>query len=299
MLYWLLGCLFIVGQFGHQSQALTPNLLYTCHAWGDPHLQTWRAHDTPLTNDHQQDCFTNGVFDLVNNPFVHYTVQTHGTLIIAASLTFFNPTTHKQLCKIGAIDFLVLSTRPHECEKHGVKWTVTGTLLQFTVTISYLVGGTNFTTSIQREPSHFNVHVWQPQSWAAISSGLCTKSDPKCTRTRTSLLDTPTKIITYTEAQSICQAYIDAYLARSQQKRSLVWSNAVNSIMEGCVDDVVLTGDAEIAKSGLDVLLIEELTSGVTSAEGIKEAIDSGIQEGSSRMEEATQEARMKVARFL
>ena len=44
---------------------------------------------------------------------------------------------------------------------------------------------------------------------------------------------------------------------------------------------------------------MEELTSDVTSADGIKQAIDSGIEEGSNRVQEAAQEARMKVARFL
>ena len=41
---------------------------------------------------------------------------------------------------------------------------------------------------------------------------------------------------------------MDAYLARSQQKRSVVLSNTVSSIMEGCIDDVMLTGDAEVSR---------------------------------------------------
>jgi hypothetical protein len=45
--------------------------------------------------------------------------------------------------------------------------------------------------------------------------------------------------------------------------------------------------------------MMEELTVGETSFDLIKTAIDSGIKEASIKVQDAAEEAQMKVARFL
>jgi len=274
------------------------DLIYTCHAWGDPHLQTWRQHDTPLTSAQKQDCYANGEFALVHNQFLNYKVQTVGRYIIAASLEFFHPTTQQSVCNLLAIDFVVLQNPLQQCERNGVTWTVKGNILQYTVTISYSVNNVNFTTSIQRLSNRFDVHVWQPNSWAALSNGLCTQLDPKCSKSQTLPPETRTQSITYIQAYDTCQTYINAYLTRSQQKRSLLLKNTADSILGDCIEDVIYTGDITVAKDGLNVLMMEELTSGVTSISEIKKVIDAGIEQATLQVEEATKEATMRVARF-
>ena len=80
MFSWFLTGLFIIAQLGRQCFANDP--MYLCHAWGDPHVQTWRLHGTQLAAGQQQDCYSNGQFDLVKNDLVHFTIQTNARLII-------------------------------------------------------------------------------------------------------------------------------------------------------------------------------------------------------------------------
>jgi hypothetical protein len=53
--------------------------------------------------------------------------------------------------------------------------------------------------------------------------------------------------ITFTQANGICQTYMNAYLNKSQQRRSFLLKNNLDTILDGCVADVMYTGDAQVS----------------------------------------------------
>jgi hypothetical protein len=54
-----------------------------------------------------------------------------------------------------------------------------------------------------------------------------------------------------------------------------------------------------MARSSLDVLMIEELTADVTSPNSIKQVIDSGVQEALVTFNEASEEAEAETPQIL
>ncbi len=53
-----------------------------------------------------------------------------------------------------------------------------------------------------------------------------------------------------------------------------------------------------MAQSGLSVLMMDDLTGSETSFDAIRTAIDSGLAAATTKVEDAVQEAEMKLARF-
>ena len=57
------------------------------------------------------------------------------------------------------------------------------------------------------------------------------------------------QIITEEQATNICNEYVDAYFAktgRAAHQRNANLNNIVESVLDGCIDDLVLTGQIEV-----------------------------------------------------
>jgi hypothetical protein len=79
---------------------------------------------------------------------------------------------------------------------------------------------------------------------------LCTQNDPSCALSRTlnSVEHSPKQTVRFIQAHDICETYINAFLNKNQRKqRSIQLNNTVDNIMNGCIEDVMFTGDIEVS----------------------------------------------------
>ncbi len=55
-------------------------------------------------------------------------------------------------------------------------------------------------------------------------------------------------MIRFVQAHDICETYINGFLNKNQRKqRSIQLNNTADNIMNGCIEDVMFTGDVEVS----------------------------------------------------
>jgi hypothetical protein len=201
-----------------------------------------------------------------------------------------------------------------KCASHGITWSLVTSASEKLLTISY--GKASFSTNIRQmlksgyNTRHYNLHVWLTKSISARSTGICQKDDKNCLKkpSRTGPELKPEEIwpqrrsITENQARSICKSHVDSFLTKTRRaphQRSINMNDTIAIVMAGCVEDLVLTGVPEVARSSVDVLMIEELTADVTSIESIEAVIDAGVYAALDVFNEAVEEAEAHIPELL
>jgi hypothetical protein len=251
-----------------------------------------------------RDCFTNGEYSLVANKFAEVKVHIKNTFVTKVDVLFFNGATSEVICHLDAHNS-ALTGGEHKCEKHGIELT------QASNTLNVKYPAADFTIAIQNNGDHYNVYVWQPQSLVDQSSGICTEADAGCSvgaRETNDLGWEPVRsgsqrqFITKEQATSICNQYVDAFFTkihRAPYQRDAKFNNVVANVLAGCIADVIFTGQIEVARDGLDVLMMEELTRDATTIDSIQKAIQSGIGAASFIVNDAAKMAEVGIRKVL
>ncbi|CAF3889229.1 unnamed protein product [Adineta steineri] len=73
----------------------------------------------------------------------------------------------------------------------------------------------------------------------------------------------------------------------------------ISNLLAACVKDLMDTGEPKVAESIVNVVMIEDLTSDMTSISSIASAIQSGIEEAVAIVNEAIEEAQAEVSQIL
>ncbi|CAF4166555.1 unnamed protein product [Rotaria magnacalcarata] len=157
---------------------------------------------------------------------------------------------------------------------------------------------------------HYNIHVWQMKSLSERSTGICQRNDPACLKKPSkSGLEVSSETIwsragsiTENQARTICKTHINTFLGKSRKApymRSINTNDTISIVMDACVQDVLLTGVPEMARSSTDVLMIEELTADVTSISSLKNVIETGMPQAIIAYNQAAEEAAVEIPQVL
>jgi hypothetical protein len=252
----------------------------------------------------------NGQHTLLKNKHVDVTVHVKNKLTTEANVKFHDVQTNEVICHIH-ITQSGSTVGEHKCEKHGIDFTITTVGTAAVYTIDY--PAVKLLMSIRQNGNcpascYYNVHVWQPPSLVEQSTGICGKEDPGCIvrapetdefewePVRSSF---PRQFISNELAKSICHQYVDAFFIKTRRapyQRNANLNNTIASVLDGCTDDLVLTGQIEMVRGSLDVLMMEELTIDATSIDSIKAVLQSDIEASTSMLNDAVKmgEARTR-----
>jgi len=246
---------------------------------------------------HNRDCYTNGEYNLVSNKYVEVKVHIKNTFVTKVDVLLFNAQTSEVVCRYNSHNSDPTNGE-HKCDKHGIQ------LNEASNTLSINYPAADITIAIQNNGDHYNVYVWQPQSLVDQSAGICSEADLGCSASarETNDLGSQRQFITNEQATSICNQYVDAFfikIRRAPYQRDAKLNNVVASVLAGCIADVIFTGQIEVARNGLDVLMMEELTRDATTTDSIQKAIQSGIGAASFIVNDAAKMAEARIRKVL
>ncbi|CAM4791692.1 unnamed protein product [Rotaria magnacalcarata] len=304
--------LLIGGYVVDQSVAQQGDQPYECFAYGDPHVVTW--HPKVGSYQHYHPCYENGFFTVVKNEFLTYKVEVSKLFSINVDIYFYNGVNKVPICLILAENFEYYPDDVDKCRQHGITWSTFTNSSQKHLTISYTKA--NFTTNIRQmlqshyNTRHYNIHVWQMKSLSERSTGICQRNDPACLKKPSkSGLEVSSETIwpragsiTENQARTICKTHISTFLGKSRKApymRSINTNDTISIVMDACVQDVLLTGVPEMARSSTDVLMIEELTADVTSIASLKNVIETGMPQAIIAYNQAAEEAAVEIPQVL
>jgi len=241
-------------------------------------------------------------------------VQINNKLVVEVDVKFYDgKTKDKVICHIHLKKFNLTEGEP-KCEENGVTVVTNSAGTQSTFNINYPAA--NFLTSIQEiangpTSSYYNIYVWQPQSLVEQSTGICVAGDTACSvkALETNKLDwepvrssSQRQFITNNQAQTICNNYVDAFFIKSRRapyQRDAKMNNIIANVLAGCVDDLVFTGQIEMARAGLDVLMMQELINDATSIHSIQTAVQSGMKAARVILNDAAKMAEVESRQIL
>ncbi|UJR07945.1 hypothetical protein I4U23_012224 [Adineta vaga] len=146
----------------------------------------------------------------------------------------------------------------------------------------------------QRAPcdngAYLNVYVWLPKTLADKS----TESDQVGNQSLN-------QMVTRVDARAICKTYVDTYMNKINSIPSQLdafMNTTVEYVMNTCMEDFISTGDLEIARASLDVLMIKKLTRGVTSIDAIQRTMETDAQDALANLKEAIERAETIIRRI-
>ncbi|CAF1354420.1 unnamed protein product [Adineta steineri] len=151
---------------------------------------------------------------------------------------------------------------------------------------------------------HFCANMWQSAAAVSKTTGMC--STGACSSDR-GLVDpsyNPNSKISLSEARQICQLHYGQYLNRLSQRRSPQQRNAryngtIKAVFDQCLFDVTSTGMASAALSGLEVLMVEEITTDAVTLDDIATSFKKNIGNEIAVLATTIREAEVQVERFL
>jgi len=308
-----LSCLIGIIIFVH-CLAQAPDSTYQCQAFGDPHVDYWRLKDSVGGQQTLQHCYKAGPYSIVKNKFVNFQVTIENLWITDIQLIFYDGATRFPLCLITSDGFEIFPEDLLKCQRSNVTWNLLRSANGYTLNVAYSTA--KFLTEITHDLAsrnynpHYNIFVWEPKALVDVSTGICTRNDPQCsTRSVTdeSMFehDSPLpqqRAITHQQARSICQANINGYLSKTRRapyQRSLSMNSTIEIAKYGCETDLMMTGFYQAATSSLGVLVVEELTGGLTSIDTIHNAIKTGAQDAFEVFHEAAKEVEAEVLEIM
>ncbi|UJR16785.1 hypothetical protein I4U23_003684 [Adineta vaga] len=270
MFFQVFAIVFLVNQLN--IQVVAQEAVYECKAVTDPHVYTWRQKGSAQQPNQYQDCY----------------MPSFVTLMEADS--------------------------DNKCAQYGITWKATNAGTHYTMTVAS--NQTNFLSTIQFDGKsrqytpHFNIHVWQPAHLALKSTGICTQFDQECqlkalpvdSELDDESIHPQARTITRSQAESICGVHVSTYLGKSRRaphQRNANMNDTILNALTGCIEDLMFTGQPKAAESMVSVLMIEELTSDMTSIDSIQQVINTSIQEATAVLDEAIKEAQAEVPQLL
>lgn len=290
------------------------NSIYKCVSVGDPHIYTWRSqYENLIVDNRYQDCYRVGYYPLIKNEYLHFKIKVLNAAITNFEIYFFDGISKTSFCLISSTGLNIIVHNSEQCQRNGIQWTI-DRYGHYTVTrITYDKAGFHtIITSTETNgdwPLYTNIEAFLPQLIVSHSTGVCTLHDPYCLLNQQEIQmrrsmenDKPkSKTITTNDAQTACEIHADAFLTRTHRPasaRSDQMNKTIASIIADCVKDVLLTGDIEIANGGINILLIEDLISGLDSIDAIQTAVNTGIQDGLVMVDQAAEIAQARISQL-
>ncbi|CAF1275909.1 unnamed protein product [Adineta steineri] len=267
---------------------LTDNI-HKCVSWGDPHTQRW--HSTLESGPDYKDCLSSGLYELVSNSFMTFYISIERYYVVDILITFYDGITIDPLCVIGSTDFQVGSSR--DCAENGVNVQITQLETFRTISIYYQIA--NFTAIITHNSHgnwpHYNINVWHSTSMINETIGICKSDSCESERHhREQQGSTDDRKITVEIACMVCEIYMKNYLAkisRAYWQHSEHYNKTINNVREACAFDIQRTGILETAASGMEVLMVEELTTEAEDLASIQLKFEAGLKAAVAKLNEA------------
>ncbi|CAF0936883.1 unnamed protein product [Adineta steineri] len=152
----------------------------------------------------------------------------------------------------------------------------------------------------QGEPLHFNINIWQIQSDADSSFGLCTGTTCDSDLDRILLINQ--ELSTYTDdiIALTCVIYIGNYLnstGREPWERSLHYNKTIENVQKACISDIRQENSLHVAAGSLEVLFVEDQVNSksITTIADIQTNFQSNLEEKLLKLAEIIDQSRIEV----
>ncbi|CAF1249389.1 unnamed protein product [Adineta steineri] len=272
--------------------------IYKCLSYTGSHIDI--SHSINQGFSDYKDCQRSGLYTL-NRIDRHFKVEieVQRSWITEISAIIFNGTI-KPICGLNSDQF---SVRPTDgCEDNGVHIMITETNRFETVSVYHDQGNLTIisTHNKQGEPLHFNINIWQIQSDADSSYGLCTGTTCSSDLDRNLLINQ--QLSTYTDdiIALTCDIYIGNYLnstGREPWERSLHYNKTIENVQKACISDIRQENSLHVAAGSLEVLFVEDQVNSksITTIADIQTNFQSNLEDKLLKLAEIIDQSRIEV----
>lgn len=277
--------------------------LHKCAAWGDPAVAVWHPSNQPppTTRVCQQD----GMYELMRNNYLTLSVRVRPLgYMVELTANFFNGTSKKTICSMVSDNFHI---DPSDgCDRYGISHAFIQMPTEWALLVQY--PRAQFTAIIthnpQSGPSHFVTNIWQPADIARQTTGMCSTGLCSSHRLAEDNFHDLNRVYSLSQAKGICQIYYNTYVDRLSRRRATALRNAryngtIAVVLDQCIFDVRSTGSPSAALSGMEVLMVEEVTTDAITLRDIEVSFQTRVAREIDELAAAIEEAQVKVNQYL